>query len=64
MGMQLQFQDHNVGDLGGGPENSVAIWNVGGQRGGQDLLITNTTNQTVQFLVQNDGSSITIVGGV
>lgn len=63
MGLQRHFQDHGIGDLGGGSENSVAIWNEGGQRGGQDLLITNTTNRTVQFAVQNNGTSITIVGG-
>lgn len=64
MGLVPQFQDHGVGDLGGGPENSVAIWNEDGVAGaGQDLLITNTTDRPVFFVARSDGASVTIEGG-
>lgn len=65
LGLVPQFQDHGVGDLGGGPENSVAIWNEGGQAGaGQDLLITNTLNRPVLFQAIDNGGSVIIEGGV
>jgi hypothetical protein len=63
IGLAPQFQDHGVGDLGGGIENSVAIWNESGQPGvGQDLLISNTTDRVVTFQAQPQGDSIVIVG--
>ncbi len=65
IGLTPQFQDHGVGDLGAGAENSVAIWNEGGIAGvGQDLLITNTTGRVVTFQAQQHGDSVVIVGSV
>lgn len=68
LGLALAFEDHGVGDLGGGPENSVAIWNVGGQAGSagesQDLEITNTTSQPVTFQARVDGDQLIIEGGL
>ena len=62
LGLVPEFQDHGVGDLGGGPENSVAIWNVGGQAGeGQDLIIQNTTAHTLRFQAEQSGASVVIV---
>lgn len=47
-GLDPIFTDHGLGDIGGGPENSVMIWNVGGQAGGDgDLTFINTTNRTI-----------------
>lgn len=64
LGLVPQFQDHGVGDLGGGPENSVAIWNKDGIAGaGQDLLVTNTTDRPVFFVARSDGATVTIEGG-
>jgi len=67
LGLVPQFEDHGVGDLGGGPENSVAIWNVGGQAGSegesQDLEITNTTSQAVTFQTRVDGDRLIVEGG-
>lgn len=63
LGLLRQFQDHGVGDLGGGPENSVAIWNEGGAAGGQDLQITNTLDRPVRFQAQSDGGAVMIIGG-
>lgn len=68
LGLTPIFEDHGVGDLGGGPENSVAIWNVGGQAGSagdaQDLEITNTTGAAVTFRARVDGEQVVIEGGV
>jgi hypothetical protein len=64
LGLMPQFQDHGVGDLGGGPENSVAIWNEGGRAGGQDLQITNTLTRPVRFQAIIEGGSVMIMGGV
>ena len=63
-----RFHDHGVGDLGGGPENSVAIWNIGGQAGSvggaQDLEITNTTGRIVTFRARDLGGAVAIVASV
>ncbi len=65
IGLTPQFQDHGVGDLGAGAENSVAIWNEDGVAGnGQDLLIQNTTNRLATFRATQQGDSIVIVGSV
>ncbi len=68
IGLTPVFQDHGVGDLGAGTENSVAIWNVGGlagfENGSQDLLIQNTLNQLVTFRAHPQGDSIVVVGSV
>lgn len=65
LGLTPQFEDHHAGDLGGGPENSVAIWNIGGEPGfeggRQDLMITNTTNRIVRFQAQEMDSGVIIV---
>ncbi len=65
LGLIPKFQDHGAGDLGGGPENSVAIWNTDGTAGTngtkQDLEITNTTTSTVHFDVEEAGGKVTIV---
>lgn len=51
LGLEIAFVDHQVGDLGAGPEYSVAIlWDEQLQPvGGQDLIITNTTPYRVTF---------------
>ena len=68
IGLVPRFQDHGVGDLGGGPENSVAIWNVGGlpgtADGRQDLEITNTTGRIVTFRARDLGGAVAIVASV
>lgn len=68
IGLTPRFHDHGVGDLGGGPENSVAIWNVGGLPGSgdgrQDLEITNTTGRNVTFRARDLGGAVTIVASV
>ncbi len=57
LGLDPVFQDHGLGDIGGGPENSVAIWNTGGvagfDNGAQDLIIENTRSRSVHFAIQN-----------
>ncbi len=61
-----QFEDHGLGDLGGGPENSVAIWNVDGIAGSdgerQDLLLTNNNSRTVHLWIVIDGSNYQVQG--
>ena len=68
IGLVPRFHDHGVGDLGGGPENSVAIWNIGGQAGSvggaQDLEITNTTGRIVTFRARDLGGAVAIVASV
>ena len=68
IGLTPRFHDHGVGDLGGGPENSVAIWNIGGQAGSvgdaQDLEITNTTGRIVTFRARDLGGAVAIVASV
>jgi len=62
LGLVPEFQDHGIGDLGGGPENSVSIWNVGGQAGeGQDLIVRNTTDHTLRYRAEQDGANVIIV---
>lgn len=64
-GLLPRFQDHEVGDLGGGPENSVAIWNVEGLPGTidgrQDLELTNPTNQRIVLDAIENNDTVTIV---
>jgi len=68
IGLTPRFHDDGVGDLGGGPENSVAIWNIGGQAGSvgdaQDLEITNTTGRIVTFRARDLGGAVAIVASV
>jgi hypothetical protein len=40
--------------------DSVSIWAVGGQRGEQDLKITNVTNGWLEFVVERDGETLTV----
>jgi hypothetical protein len=58
-GLTPLFQDHGVGDMGGGPENSVLIWNVDGAAGNdgdrRDLLLRNDTGRAVVFRVVDAG---------
>jgi hypothetical protein len=65
LGLTPQFEDHHAGDLGGGPENSVAIWNINGQPGSdgekQDLEITNTLQRSVHFQAQQTDAGVVIV---
>ena len=64
-GLTAHFQDHGVGDLGGGAENSVAIWNIGGIPGTidgrQDLELTNSTPYAVQLDAQEHDGSVVII---
>lgn len=64
-GLIVRFQDHGVGDLGGGVENSVAIWNVGGLSGTtdgrQDLELTNPTDHIVTLEAIEQGLQVFIV---
>lgn len=69
-GLDVAFVDHGLGDIGGGPENSVTIWNVDGQPGFEgerkDLIITNTTTHPVAFRVtkvDNGIATIVVQGG-
>lgn len=65
IGLVPVFQDHGIGDLGAGVENSVAIWNESGIAGaGQDLLIQNTTGKIVTFRAQPQGESVVIIGSL
>ena len=40
--------------------DSVSIWAVGGQRGEQDLKITNVTDGWLEFVVERAGEKITV----
>jgi len=64
-GLAVAFEDHGLGDLGGGSENSVAIWNVDGTAGSdgdrQDLEIRNPTGRAVRFRVVEMGSDAVAV---
>ena len=66
LGLEPLFEDHREGDLGGGPENSVAIWNIGGEAGSgdgrQDLEVVNTTPHMLHYMVEESGGSVTILG--
>lgn len=64
LGLEPVFQDHGIGDIGGGPENSVAIWNDGGEPGGQDLQVQNTLNRPVHFWIVDSITSIQIAGEI
>lgn len=65
VGLIPQFQDHLVGDLGGGVENSVAIWNTDGMAGTtdgrQDLELYNPTNHDITLdAIERDGQVIIV----
>lgn len=57
LGLQVRFQDHFPGDdttdLGGGPENQVAILFEDDGTPIQDLEITNTTDRPVLFRIED-----------
>ena len=57
MGLDVNFQDHGVGDLGQGADVSVAIWNSDGVWS-QDLILTNTSNRAVSLELLGDDSII------
>lgn len=61
----LDFIDHGQ-DLGAGRENSITIWNNGGQpgfdNGSQDLMITNILQKPLHLKTQIEGESVTIIG--
>jgi len=40
--------------------DSVSIWAVGGQRGEQDLKITNATDGWLEFIVEREGEKLTV----
>lgn len=68
LGLTPIFQDHGVGDLGGGPENSVAIWNLNDGPGNHgvalDLLLTNPTSRLVWLRAVDGDGSVVIEGGM
>lgn len=64
----IHFLHHNQ-DLGGGPENDVLIWNIGGTPGfaggRQDLVIDNNTGQTIRLWVEQiDNIRIQVLGAL
>ncbi len=63
IGLNPQFVDHGI-DLGAGRENSVTIWNISGvsgfNDGAFDLVIENTLDRTVTFIVVQEGNYIHI----
>lgn len=61
-GLEVNFQDHGLGDIGGGSENSVMIWNTSGQGGDADLTITNPTSRTVTLQVVINGDTAQVIG--
>lgn len=67
-GLIPRFQDHGVGDLGGGPENSVAIWDVDGIPGTidgrQDLELTNNLQVPISFNIVDQGDTISVIAEV
>ena len=51
----INFQLHGVALNQVDYNDSVVIWNEGGKRGGEDLIITNTTNRPIHYRVIDNG---------
>lgn len=59
IGMESTFSRHPGGLNGISPEDAVVIWS-NGSRGGQDLVINNTSNQTAQFRAKIDNNAFVV----
>lgn len=65
LGLAITFVDHNIGDIGAGPNYSVAIFydeDTGLPIGGQDLTIVNTTPFRVTFTVAGPPDMLQVRG--
>lgn len=63
-----QFDDHSWSENGGidlaivGPDDNVVVWGAPGVRGGQDLYLTNTTDQTFNYRTVIEGDTLFVEG--
>jgi hypothetical protein len=68
LGLTPEYEHHGLQLAGVAWEDSIAIWNVGGQFGGageaQDLVLTNTTPYTVRIQARPADGGAIIVGWV
>lgn len=61
MGLQTIYERHAGGLAGVDYDDAVVIWSDG-SRGGQDLIINNTTNKTANLRATLEGNTFKVVG--
>lgn len=62
LGLSVQTTDHGIQLANMPREDATAIWGQPGVRGGQDVIVTNTSGHTLRIVAQVEGDAITFRG--